>query len=727
MTGHHHRLLVCAVFMIGAIAPALAQQPGLNTIYTFPSGSPGTTGYWPRGGLAMDSAGALYGTTYYGGNCPINFPYCGTIYKLAPPPTGQTVWSYQLLHAFSQQEPIQGHNEDGIEPISPLTNYENVMYGTASAGGDTNCGCGAVFSITPSGTYTILHVFDPFVPGAADINQWPDGTTPIGGLLINNGTIYGTTSAGGTGAVGPDGTNGAGIIYSMSTTGANFKVLHNFDGSLNAGPQGMMIFGQDSAIYGTQYGGGMYNQGVIWRMPIGGTYQVIYNFLGNVQPGGSTDGADPEGRLALGPDGTIYGTTSFGGDPSGDGTAWSIKLVNGSWVYNQIYEFNGNTGGSLPHSGLILASDGALYGTTSGGGTYGGGTFYKLVPQSNGTWSYVTLQNFIPLDPNGNSPYGDLLYTNNSFYGMNLTGGAVSQCDNGCGTVFQFNLGPAAPTLQVSPTTSIATSGSQGGPFSPASFQYQLSASAGTIDYAISGYPNWLTPSSTSGTASTGTTVTFTANATANSLVAGTYGPTTITFTNSDTGQGTQTRTATLTVNSPGLKVTPSTGIAASGQQGGPFTPSSFPYSLSAATGSVSYKITNVPSWLTASPTSGTVTTKGTTVTFRINTSAADKLSVGTNIGNIGFNTANNQVTTRSATLTVTPKNYTVKVSASPTADGTVTGGGTFAGGTSDTATATPKTGHTFLHWTESGKVVSTSESYTFTVSANTTLVADFK
>ena len=169
---------------------------------------------------------------------------------------------------------------------------------------------------------------------------------------------------------------------------------------------------------------------------------MLYDFRGNNQPGGSSDGADPEGRLALGPDGTIYGTTSFGGDPSGDGTAWSIKLTNGTWVYNQIYKFNGNTGGSLPHSGLILATDGALYGTTAGGGLYGGGTFYKLVPNGS-SWTYVTLHNFVPRDPNGDSPYGDLLYANNNFYGMNLTGGSIAQCvnnSNGCGTVFQFNL-----------------------------------------------------------------------------------------------------------------------------------------------------------------------------------------------------------------------------------------------------------------------------------------------
>jgi uncharacterized repeat protein (TIGR03803 family) len=426
MTRHHYPVLVCAAFMIGAVAPALAQQPGLNTLYTFPSS---TNGYWPRGGLAMDSSGNLYGTTLYSANCA-NSPNCGTIYELRPPAAGQTAWTYQLLHTFSP-------DPDGIAPISPLTNYQNVMYGTASAGGDPTCGgCGIVFGLTTGGSYSILHTFDPLIPGQSN-SQWPMGTTPIGGLLISNGTIYGTTDSGGTGTAPPNQTNGAGIIYSLS--GSTFTVLHSFDGALNGGPQGMIIFGQDGALYGTQFGGGLYNQGVIWRMPIGGTYQVLYNFQGNIQPGNSSDGANPEGRLALGPDGTIYGTTSFGGDPSDDGTAWSIKLISGTWVYSQIYKFNGNTGGSLPHSGLILAADGALYGTTAGGGNFGGGTFYKFVPKGT-SWTYVTLHNFIPLDPNGDSPYGDLLYANNNFYGMNLTGGAVQQCDNGCGTVFQFNL-----------------------------------------------------------------------------------------------------------------------------------------------------------------------------------------------------------------------------------------------------------------------------------------------
>jgi hypothetical protein len=125
-------------------------------------------------------------------------------------------------------------------------------------------------------------------------------------------------------------------------------------------------------------------------------------------------------------------------------------------------------------------------------------------------------------------------------------------------------------TLQVTPPTGIAASGTQGGPFSPSSFGYTLSASSGSVNFSISGVPNWLTPNLTAGNASSGTTVTFTVNTNANSLAANTY-MATITFTNTDTGQGTQTRTATLTVNPaapPALVVTPATNMATAGNQG---------------------------------------------------------------------------------------------------------------------------------------------------------------
>src|SRR5580700_7187663 len=131
------------------------------------------------------------------------------------------------------------------------------------------------------------------------------------------------------------------------------------------------------------------------------------------------------------------------------------------------------------------------------------------------------------------------------------------------------------------------------------------------------------------------------------------------------------------------LQIAPSTNTVASGLQGGPFSPSTFTYTLTASTGSVNYSITNVPKWLTASSTSGVATTSGTTVTFSIN-SNAQSLAPGTYTRNINFNSKAGS-TSRLATLTVTRLNFTVAVSASPGAGGSVKGGGTFAAGSVQT------------------------------------------
>jgi len=115
--------------------------------------------------------------------------------------------------------------------------------------------------------------------------------------------------------------------------------------------------------------------------------------------------------------------------------------------------------------------------------------------------------------------------------------------------VVTANFTAALPALSVTPATNISSSGNQGGPFSPSSFQYQLQATAGSVGYAVSGVPSWLTASSTSGTVTTSaTTLTFTINSSANTLSPATYNAT-ITFTDTTNNDTVQTTTAALTVN----------------------------------------------------------------------------------------------------------------------------------------------------------------------------------
>ena len=79
------------------------------------------------------------------------------------------------------------------------------------------------------------------------------------------------------------------------------------------------------------------------------------------------------------------------------------------------------------------------------------------------------------------------------------------------------------------------------------------------------------------------------------------------------------------------------------------------------------------------------------------------------------------------ANFTAQPQQYTINVSANPNNAGSVTGGGTYQQGQSCTVTATANAGYTFLRWTENGNQVSTNASYTFTVTGNRTLVAQFQ
>jgi hypothetical protein len=446
----------------------------------------------------------------------------------------------------------------------------------------------------------------------------------------------------------------------------------------------------------------------------------VWTQQGSKLVGTGAVGEAAQGRsVALSADGNTAIVGGFS-DNSYTGAAWVYTRSGGVWTQQGgKLVGTGAVGGAAQGVSVALSGDGntAMVGGQGDNSATGAAWVYT---RSGGVWTqkgnklvgtgavggFATQGSSVALSADGNTA---------------IVGGDGDNSNFGAAWVF------VQPSLQVTPAINIVTAGNPGGPFSPSSFSYTLSATSGSVDYSISGVPNWLTPSSTSGTATTGTTVTFTVNANANRLAVGNYGPTTITFANSDTGYGTTTVTATLTVNPPSLLVTPTTNVAASGTQGGPFSPPSFSYALSATYGSVNYSIIT-PSWLAASAESGTATTSAKTITFKIN-SSANGLNRDTYVNSINFyNTTNNQGnTTRLATLTVNPKQYKITVEASPKPDGTVSGGGTFAEGSSNTVTATPNAGHTFVHWTESGRVVSTSETYALTLNGNVNLVADFR
>jgi hypothetical protein len=167
--------------------------------------------------------------------------------------------------------------------------------------------------------------------------------------------------------------------------------------------------------------------------------------------------------------------------------------------------------------------------------------------------------------------------------------------------------------------------------------------------------------------------------------------------------------TANFGGSTPALQVSPANDIAATGLQGGPFTPSSFAFQFQATTGSVTYTVSGTPSWLTASSTSGAVTMSATTVTLSTNANAAT-LSPGSYSATITFTDTTNSdiILALSAVLSVSQSTYTLSVSV--TGSGTVTSSpsgincgstcsASFAAGTQVILDATPSAGSSFSGW----------------------------
>jgi len=163
------------------------------------------------------------------------------------------------------------------------------------------------------------------------------------------------------------------------------------------------------------------------------TFTTLHNFDG-------TDGGSPEVGMIQATDGNFYGTTVSGG-ANGWGTIFKITPTG---ALTTLYSFCAQSGcadGTGP-SGVVQATDGNFYGTTSGGGANNYGTVFKITPSG----ALTTLHSFDNTDGSGAS--GVVQGTDGNFYGTTLYGGAnMTECSNGCGTVFRITSGGALTTL----------------------------------------------------------------------------------------------------------------------------------------------------------------------------------------------------------------------------------------------------------------------------------------
>jgi len=403
------RCISCLLLiLLGMSVPARSQTE--TVLYSF--GSTPTDGYYPGGGLVVDSSGNLFGTTAEGSDtlCDLAEVYgCGVVYELVKSSNG---YMEKVLYSFGSSSPTS----DGASPQAGLImDAAGNLYGTTTYGGSSNClvdigvdGCGTVFELVKSSTgYTenVLYAFTGF-----------DGAYPLAGLLMDSsGNLYGTAQGGGA--------YGYGVVFELVNSSGTYveKVLYSFGGTATDGayPVAGLLMDASGNLYGTTSQGGAYGKGTVFELVnSSGTYmeRVLYSFGGT-----AADGNDPIASLLLDASGNLYGTTKLGGSTtacggSGCGTAFELVNSSGSYAERLLHSFSGGSDGSNPAAALIMDSSGNLYSTTEvGGSSLQGGTVFTINPTAaaaDATLSTTSLT-FSNQLINTSSPAQTITVTNN--------------------------------------------------------------------------------------------------------------------------------------------------------------------------------------------------------------------------------------------------------------------------------------------------------------------------
>ncbi len=379
-----------------------------TVLHAFTAGKDGGV---PTGGVILDSAGNLYGTTLFGGDhkpydcqaSPGFPPGCGVVFKLTPTPHGP--WTETVLYTFTG-------GADGNEPWgNPTFDSSGNLFGTTSIGGNTGCGsygCGVVFKLTPGNggpwTESVLYAFNAGRDGGY---PYSDGVT-----FDSQGNLYGVAKFGGDLSVNCQGVPGCGVVYQLAPA--------------PSGP---------------------------W------SETVLHAFTGG------RDGASPLFGVTLDSGGNVYGATLWGGDVSGPnclggegydappGCGVVYELAQGTWKERVLYSFTGGSDGANDFSPVIFDSIGNLYGNTGYGGDLaaqnpacydgnqpvGCGVVFKLTPTGHGPWTESVLYTFTGGN-DGAGPESNLLFDSaGNLYGVAENGGNNSECGGyGCGVVFEL-------------------------------------------------------------------------------------------------------------------------------------------------------------------------------------------------------------------------------------------------------------------------------------------------
>jgi uncharacterized repeat protein (TIGR03803 family) len=182
---------------------------------------------------------------------------------------------FTTLHSFTSLDLLTATNADGAMPLAGLVLTNGTLYGTTFAGGIG--GAGTVFALQTNGAgFTVLHQFAA-VDSVARTNS--EGAAPAAPLLLSSNVLYGTTSAGGAGA--------AGALFSLKPDGTQFRTIHGFaslaitgtnaDGAFPVAP----VVRLGNTLYGTAAGGGPGGVGTVFAVAIPPAPAIITNIVRN--------------------------------------------------------------------------------------------------------------------------------------------------------------------------------------------------------------------------------------------------------------------------------------------------------------------------------------------------------------------------------------------------------------------------------------------------------------
>lgn len=257
-----------------------------------------------------------------------------------------------------------------------------------------------------------------------------DGEYPNGKLIRGAGGILaGTTTSGGA--------HGQGTVFWINASGVE-KVLYSFCAQQScadgAQPFDGLIADKSGNLYGTTYSGGAHGLGTVFKINKSGSESVLYSFCGVV---GCPDGANPYAGLIMDTAGNLYGTT-LGGGANNNGTVFELSTTGSEIV---LHAFQNTPDFATPYGGLVMDSQGNVYGTTWFGGANNAGGVYEVSPDQTETRLYDKWCP-LPCTQDGSSSAAMLLFANGSLFGTSVLGGAFSD-----GLVFQLNIKSKKETI----------------------------------------------------------------------------------------------------------------------------------------------------------------------------------------------------------------------------------------------------------------------------------------